>query len=691
LTTPLPETEICFLRNSSALCEGVDLEMKNFRKIALGFLSLGLSAVLAGCATSAESSGSNRYFGKTAAPSRNVLRYISGSEIETLDPQVSSGQPEARVYMALFDGLVEYDPKTMQPIPAIAERWETSQNVDEFIFYLRKNARWSDGKPITAHDFVYTMRRGFRPDLLSRTAYLGYYIKNAEPYNSGGVFVRKNNQFLLEKDVNGDAAENSKPAEYKIFGPETEFNKTLKSGDRLVLKGSEKDREKQFEKDPKLKAAVEGAEFVPVAAEDLGVEAIDDHTVRITLSQPAPFFVGLLAHQFFRFVPQQAIEKHGRIGWTKPENYVTSGPFKLKSYQPYHQLTVEKDPMYWDAASVKLDGIEFYPLEEQNTMMNLYKAGDVDATYNHTIPSPWIDEMRVFKDEYMDHPEVAIEYHVLNVKKPPLDNLKVRKALSYAVDRVSLAKFRKTVKPLSYFSPEGIFPEYEAAKARVAEQIQKEQGISKEEWEGRNKLNPAKACQLMQEAGYKTTPTEGGRCRVENFPIDKVSILYNTTENNKAVQEFIQAQFKQNLGLTFSLKNMEWKTFLVTRNNLEYDSNARGAWVGDYMDPFAFLSLHYGEKNEGATGWHDPKFDAMCDEANRTPDPQKRYELLARAEFYMLDQQPIIPLVTQATNWIKKPYVKGLYPNPGTLHAWKYVYIERDPAKWDTNVENIMK
>jgi oligopeptide transport system substrate-binding protein len=81
----------------------------------------------------------------------------------------------------------------------------------------------------------------------------------------------------------------------------------------------------------------------------------------------------------------------------------------------------------------------------------------------------------------------------------------------------------------------------------------------------------------------------------------------------------------------------------------------------------------------------------MCDEANRTPDPQKRYELLARAEFYMLDQQPIIPLVTQATNWIKKPYVKGLYPNPGTLHAWKYVYIERDPAKWDTNVENIMK
>ena len=606
--------------------------MKNIRlnKIALGLLSLCLAIGSIGCQTSAN----NRYFGKTAPPARNVLRYISGSEIETLDPQVSSGQPEARVYMALFDGLVEYDPKTMQPIPAIAERWETSPNVDEFIFHLRKNAKWSDGKPITAHDFVYTMRRGFQPDLLSRTAYLGYYIKNSEALNSGGVFVRKNGQFLLEKDVNPEAA---KTEEYSAFGPETEFNKFLKSPERLVLKGTDKERQKQFEKDPKLKAAVEGAEFVPVKGEDIGVEAIDDYTVRLTLSQPAPFFVGLLAHQFFRFVPQHAIEKYGRIGWVKPENYVTCGPFKLKSYQPYHQLTVEKDPNYWDAATVKLDGIEFYPLEEQTTMLNLYKSGDVDALYNHTVPASWIDEIRPFKDEYMDFPEVAIEYHVINVKKPPMDNIKVRKAFAHAIDREALAKFRKVVKPLSTFSPEGIFPEYEAAKARVAEQIQKEQGISKEEWEGRNKLNPAKACQLMSEAGYKVIPTTGGRCRVENFPIDKVSILYNTTESNKAVQEFIQAQWKQNLGLTVPLKNQEWKTFLVTRNNLEYDSNARGAWVGDYMDPFAFLSLHYGEKNEGATGWHDDKYDKMCDEGNRTADPAKRYEILAGADFCMLD------------------------------------------------------
>ena len=663
--------------------------MKSLRlnHLLSGLLSLYTVVFLVGCATSAN----NRYFGKTVPPERNVLRYISGSEIETLDPQVSSGQPESRVYMALFEGLVEYDPKDMQPVPALAERWESSPNVDEFIFYLRKNGKWSDGKPITAKDFVYSLRRGFRPDVLSRTAYLGYYIKNSEAFNSKSVFVRKNGEFLLAKDFAEEGATQTKAEQSPPFGPETEFSKFIKSPTRLILKEDEKDRTKQLEANPKLKAAVEGAEFVPVREEDIGIEAIDDYTLRITLEQSAPFFVGLLAHQFFRLVPEQAIEKHGRLAWTKPENYVTNGPFKLKKYDPYHQLIVEKDPNYWDAANVKLDGIEFYPLEEATTMMNLYKSGVVDALYNHTVPISWTDEVRQFKDEYLDHPEIAIEYQVLNVKKPPMDNVNVRRAFSKAIDRTALAQFRKTVKPLNDFSPEGIFPEYEAARKRVGLEIAKERGMSAEEWENRHKFDPAKACAAMEEGGYKITKTEGGRCRVENFPVEKTSITYNTTENNKANAEFIQAQWKQNLGITVPLKNMEWKTFLTARNNLEYDSMARGAWVGDYVDPFAFLSLHYGAKNEGATGWHDPKYDAMCNEANRTLDPAKRYELLARAEYYMMDQQIIIPLVTQATNWIKKPYVKGLYPNPGTLHAWKYVYIERDPAKWDSNVDEIMK
>jgi oligopeptide transport system substrate-binding protein len=108
------------------------------------------------------------------------------------------------------------------------------------------------------------------------------------------------------------------------------------------------------------------------------------------------------------------------------------------------------------------------------------------------------------------------------------------------------------------------------------------------------------------------------------------------------------------------------------------------------MDPFSFLNLFYSEANDSSTGWYNPKYDQLLDEANSELDPQKRFEKLAQAEFMVMQDQPVIPLQTQATNWIKKPYVKGMYPNPGTLHAWKFVYIEHDTSKWDQNVDNIM-
>ncbi len=126
-------------------------------------------------------------------------------------------------------------------------------------------------------------------------------------------------------------------------------------------------------------------------------------------------------------------------------------------------------------------------------------------------------------------------------------------------------------------------------------------------------------------------------------------------------------------------------------SGVEYAGFGRRGWVGDYMDPYTFLGLYYTPSNDGGTGWWDPKYDRMLDEANNTVDVQKRYEKLAEAEFYVTQQQIVIPLMTQGTSWMKKPYVKGLYPNPGTLFAWKFVYIERDPNKWDTNVDNIMK
>ena len=384
---------------------------------------------------------------------------------------------------------------------------------------------------------------------------------------------------------------------------------------------------------------------------------------------------------------ERTIEKYGK-DWLRPNNIVTSGPFKVSVYKPYDELVVVKDPNYWDAANVKLDGIEFYPLDEQTTMQNLYKSGAVDATYNHTVPAAWNETIRQYTAEYSLHPEVAVEYYSLSVKKPPMDNIKVRKALSLAIDRDALAKFRKTMKPLVDFTPEGIFPKYEEARKKVYTETLAKQGSSLEEWKAR-KFDPEKARALLAEAGFPVQPSGSG-FSCPTFPAENATITYNTAESNQKVAEFVQAQWKQNLGISVPLKNMEFKTFLPFRSAVEYQGAVRNGWVGDYMDPFTFLNLFYSPQNDGATGWWDPKYDKMLDDANKETDEMKRFEMLAAAELYVMQQAIVIPLGVPGTSWMKKPYVKGMYPNPGTLHPWKFVYIERDPAKWTSNMETIM-
>ncbi len=653
---------------------------KQFGRVQTLLAMLVVSSFFAGCTTSAR----GKYFGKTSPPKENILRYISGSESETLDPQLPDGQPESRIFMALYEGLVEYDPKDLQPIPSIAKSWEINPNVDEFVFHLRDNAKWSDGKAINAHDFVYSLRRGFSPNTISRTAGLGYFIKYAEAFNGEKVFVKKSDKFLTASDLDGSPAKIS-----ATLGAETEFSRSLHAGDRITLDGDEKKRAKEIDADPKLKSLVVDAEFVPIKAEDIGVEAIDDYTLRLTLRQSAPFFLGLLAHQFFRLVPRQAIEAHGK-DWTRTQNIVTCGPFRIKSHRPYDSLIVERDPNYWDAANVHLDGIEFYPVEELSTMMNLYKSGSVDAMLNHSVPSSWIGEMREFKDEYLNLPENSTSYYAMNMTKPPFNDARVRKAFNLGLDHEALSTFRKVTKPLFDFSPGGIFPAYDKAREKISEEMRNERGVPPEVWAKNKFFDADQARKLLADAGFPVIKN-GDAYTCPTFPADKISLTFNTNENNRSVAEYVQAQWKQNLGITVPLKTMEFKTFLPYFKSLQYEGFAQFLWSGDYMDPYTFLGLQYGKENEGGAGFYDPKYDKMLDEANAELSVEKRYEKLARAEFYLMEQLPAVPLTINATNWIKKPYVKGMYPNPGTLIPWKFVYIERDQAKWDENVDNVMK
>lgn len=591
------------------------------------YLAFVLLASAAGCTVP---SADARYFGKTVPPEGQRLRYISGSEPESLDPHLTTGQPEARIIVAFFEGLTEYDPRTGLPTPALAERWEPNADNSVFTFHLR-NARWSDGAPITAEDFVYSLRRGLSPSLASRAAYLAYDIAYAQAFNEGAVFARDRATGGFLRD----------PAD-----PDW----------RLVLPGDPAAREARLA-DPAF-AHARAAEFVPVRAEDIGVEAVDPRTLRITLRQPIPFLPGLVAHQFFRAVPRQAIERHGDR-WVDPAHLVTSGAYRLASWRPYDAIVARRSPSYWDAGRVTLDEITFYAVEDATTMMNLYKSGEVEATFNHTVPASWIDQVRRYPD-YQDAPEASAEFYLFNTRRAPMNDVRVRRAFNMAVDKSALARFRRIAKPITSAVPTGIFPGYDAPAG--------------------DPFDPVRAKALLAEAGFTDA---AGAYDPSRFPVDAVELVYNTSESNRSNAEFVQAQWKRNLGLTIPLRNMEFKTFLQIRGDLDYRGVARAGWAGDYMDPFTFLSLYVTEGGDNGTGWSDPDYTRMLSQANRELDPARRYALLADAERLLLRNQPILPLYGSATNWLKKPYVKGMYPNPVTIHSWKYVYIEHDPTKWD--------
>jgi oligopeptide transport system substrate-binding protein len=294
-------------------------------------------------------------------------------------------------------------------------------------------------------------------------------------------------------------------------------------------------------------------------------------------------------------------------------------------------------------------------------MMNLYKAGEIDAFLNHMVPASWLDMIAPMKD-YMDAPEATIEYWQFNCKRPPTNDVRVRKALNMGLDKKALGAWRHA-KPLTAITPEGMFPGYPQPKG--------------------DPFDPEKAKSLLAEAGYRDS---AGKFDPKKFPVDQIEITVNPDGNNVPVAEFIQAQWKQNIGVTIPIKIMEQKTFLAARSKLEYKGISRNGWGADYMDPFTFLGLYYTPTGNNGTGWWDPKYVALLDEANSTGDRQKRFELMAKAEALALEVQPVMPLFTSSARWMKKPYVKGMYPNPVSLFPWKWVYIERDQAKWDYGV-----
>lgn len=532
-----------------------------------------LRAALTGLALLTCLGACRRTDAEEAAAAGNTLRVANGTEPADLDPQTVTGRPESTIIRALIEGLVIPDPVTLEPRPGQAESWQVSEDGRVYTFRLRADARWSNGDPVTARDFVHSWRRMLTPSLGSEYAYNLFLVEGAEAYNRGEL---------------------------------TDFGRT-------------------------------------------GFEAVDDRTVRVTLRHPTSYFLSLLLHYSWHPVHLPTVERFGGLerkgtAWTRPENYVGNGPFVLTEWRPNQHITVRRSPTYWGRETVKLDAVQFFPIENMDTAERMFRTGQVDVT--NGLPLNKVDTYRETRaEELRTDPYLAAAYFRVNVKRPQLSDPRVRRALAMAIDRRGLADevLRRAKFPAHSFTPP--MPGFTAPAT--------------------TRDDPEAARALLAEAGYP-----GGQ------GLPPIEILYPTSDSGRIVCEALQAMLRANLGIDVRLYNQEWKVYLDSMVNQNYDL-AWSAWIGDYVDPMTFLDMMVTDGGNNRTGWSNPQYDELVRRVQEVADPAERAGLFAQMEEILGREAPVLPLYFYANVYALSPAVKGWHPTLLDIHPFQDVWLER--------------
>jgi oligopeptide transport system substrate-binding protein len=373
--------------------------------------------------------------------------------------------------------------------------------------------------------------------------------------------------------------------------------------------------------------------------EDVGIRAIDDRTIEYTLTGPAPYFVDMTAHNAFWPLPRWAIEKFGDQ-WTEPGKIVTNGPFLLGGWARYDHVDLVRNARYWDAAKVSLKRIRIMSSDDTDADYDAYKAGGAD--WMHGVPLSRIDEI-MLRTDFQRSAQVGTYFYCFNVTKAPVDNVLVRQALSAAIDRKILVEdvTRGGQVPTASFVPP--LPGYAPQAGQD--------------------YDPEKARSLLAKAGY---PDGKG------FP--RLTIYYNTNEGHKAVAEYVKAQWKKNLGIDVSLKNMEFKSFVDLRSKSHNFAVCRHGWLGDYLDANTMLDLFVSGGGNNDACYANPEYDALIEAARLAP-AGKRAAILGKAEALLLSDAVVLPLYHYANqDLIDTARWGGWYPTPLGFHPWKYLY-----------------
>lgn len=535
---------------------------------------LVLTAVLAGCGgqnTASNSSSSSTNSGKQ---SQQVLNLNLGDEPPTLDPQKATDVVSFDILNDVLDGLTRYNKDgKIEKGSGLAKDWDVSKDGLTYTFHLR-DAKWSDGNPITAQDFEYAWKRALDPKTASQYAYQLYYIKGAEEYNSG--------------------------------------------------KGS---------------------------ADQVGVKALDDKTLQVTLKAPTPQFLGLTAFPTYMPLEKSVYEKYGDKIGSDANTMVYSGPFIVKSWEHEQSITLEKNPNYWDKDNVKLQTINFSIIKDNNTLVQNYDSGSLDSIF---VPGDYIDKYKS-SPEYSNSALATVWYLQFNNKDSIFKNANIRKAFTLAINRDLFVKqvAKNGSIPAEAVVPPGI-PGYNA-------DFRTEAGT------GYFKDNDVAAAKEylkkgMQELGLTKLPT--------------IKFLGDDTDNAKKYDQALQQMWTQNLGVTVELQNVAFKVRLDMMNKGNYQIVLAG-WGADYNDPMTFLDMWEKDNGNNTAFYNNPNYDNLINDAKVNADLKVRNDKMIQAEKILMNDMPIGPLYFQARSRVVKPYVKNLiFPTFGSDWEMKWAYIE---------------
>ena len=380
-----------------------------------------------------------------------------------------------------------------------------------------------------------------------------------------------------------------------------------------------------------------GEDFNAGRVEDpsqVGVHALDDHTLRVELAHPTAFFLDLCAYATLRVVPRQAIEQHGDR-WLTVQPVPCSGPYRLMEWRLNDRIRLGKNPRYWDAANTRCEIVDLLPCTSANTALNLYETGAADIVWDKNLVPVELLDVLLPRPDFHTFSYLGTYFIRFNLTRKPFDDPRVRKALALVIDKTRIVEriTRGGEQIASGYTPPGI-PGYETPA-----------GLG---------YDPEQARRLLAEAGFP----EGTGFPTFDYLID------TTTRLHEQIAVELQDLWRRELGVRANIRKLEWKTYLRAQGEMDYDL-ARSSWIGDYNDPNTFLDMFMSNNGNNRTGWSNARYDALVREANAQVDRPARARLLQQAEVLLVrEDAPIVPLYYYAGIQYYDPNrIKGIFPN----------------------------